>query len=248
MSQQHSKNRVSFRRTVDPLATIDELIAEPKNYAKISFLLPPEALPASLLLATQRSRARLSGMRHLWDGLRVRLDNHAAGTQANNTVIQPTRYFPAIEYLECPVQARLWAGIFADLKLNGGKNVFSPTRAVQCEISTVPRFVTDEGPFALPIQFGPTFIVGLPPRMRLPQPLPFSKVRLGQPFIVCTTTNEATHTLRFSKGGVSRLFGVCDTNHFLRRREWAVTRDQDHSLENTRKTTLRKLRRVGSLN
>ena len=102
MSQQYSRNGVSFRRTVNPLASIDELIAEPKNYAKISFLLPPEALPASLLLATQRSRARLSGMRHVWDGLRVRLDNHAAGAQADNTVIQPARNFPAIKYSGVP--------------------------------------------------------------------------------------------------------------------------------------------------
>src|SRR5436190_21365242 len=112
MSQQYSKNRVSFRRTVNPLASIDELIAEPKNYAKISFLLPPEALPASLLLATQRSRARLSGMRHLWDGLRVRLDNHAAGAQADNPVIQPTRNFAAIKYSwvrELSAGSAMWA-------------------------------------------------------------------------------------------------------------------------------------------
>ena len=76
-----------FAASFPPLACIDELIAEPTNYGKISFPLPPEALPASILLATQRSRAGLSGVRHLWDGLRVRLDNNAAGAQADNIVI-----------------------------------------------------------------------------------------------------------------------------------------------------------------
>jgi len=60
---------------------------ESKNYGKISLPLPPEALPASLLLATQRSRTGLSGVRHLWDGLRIRLDNHAASAPADNTLI-----------------------------------------------------------------------------------------------------------------------------------------------------------------
>jgi hypothetical protein len=59
----------------------------------------------------------------------------------------------------------------------------SPQHALSGEIRfTVPRFVTDEGPFDLPIQFGPTFIVRLPPQMRLPQPLPFSKGGLGELF------------------------------------------------------------------
>jgi len=52
MSQQCNKNRESFRRIVNHLASIDELIAEPKNYAKIPFPLPPEALPPPILLAT----------------------------------------------------------------------------------------------------------------------------------------------------------------------------------------------------
>jgi hypothetical protein len=52
MSQQRSKYRESFRRIVNPLACIDELIAEPKNYGKISFPLPPETLSAPILLAT----------------------------------------------------------------------------------------------------------------------------------------------------------------------------------------------------
>jgi len=45
-------------------------------------LVSPETLPSPLLLASQCSWAGLSGMRHLRDGLRIRLGDDAPGATA----------------------------------------------------------------------------------------------------------------------------------------------------------------------
>jgi hypothetical protein len=68
------------------------LIAEPTRHGKqVSFFPPSKTVPSPLLLAPQLSRAGLSGMRHLWDCLRIRLRSYAACPEAGRAFGQSRR-------------------------------------------------------------------------------------------------------------------------------------------------------------
>ena len=59
-----------------------------ENDGEISFPLPPEALPAPILVATQRSWAGLSSVHPLRDNLRIRLGDNAAGTEIDDAGVE----------------------------------------------------------------------------------------------------------------------------------------------------------------